>query len=875
MSTDARMSGPLRWLAWLPLALAALVMLAALAAWVAGLRLQGVSWQQGLHVAGWQLRQQDCVALQGSQLRLEAWRPVSLRMQRLTLRSCDQEPPSLQPPPWTPPFDLHVDRFEQDGLPPLTLDVRQREQRWHIIARHADSQVEVRYDRQNGRWQAGGLVRGADLLPELLGELKLAGQGHWLSADRLEGSARIHGLALGWQGRAQRADARVDARLAGGDWQLNADLDAPVALAAGWQLSAHRALRAHGSFDGLAGLDVDLRAEGPQGQVKLQLATAAPGVARGEGGLTLSGHELEGHLPLAWSGRELTLSPARLRLPGQLRLELPEALVIPLASTGTVRLPLRLRYEELALATQGSDLTWRDGLWSWQGALALSGQAAGQHLAGSWRGRLDAAGPSGEPVRLQVSSRELKLSAALPVAGVRAPAWPLAATFSGRYGDYPLSGTLSARRTGESWQGQARVDSRMPFYDQGGELSLAMPWLLRSGLWQAQPGTRLDISEGLKRGLLIKPVALTATTPVRPAPGGLQGELALTAGGLVAARAGIPALTGPISLNGRQGQARLQVADWQSQLQLTAALPAGQAASGRLTLDTPLVEAMSKGLGFTLKQGRLNATADWRWRDSLTASGEAQVSGLGMDWGGIVATGGQGRLRFRHGPEGTLLDSLGALTLDQLDIGTPVTGISLVLGSDLKDWRFSDMSASVLGGRVSASALHWPAAEHQVVTLSGIDLARVAALQNQESPPVQLAGTVGGSLPLLLGRDSVSLREGELRNEVPLSLQVMPTAGVAAMSQSNRAVQLAMDTLSNLLVSDFRAAMSMAPDGWLDAAVTIKGVSAQPNRQPVVLNYTHRENVLELLRSLRIGDEISQQVMDRHKKAMKQGEGTP
>ena len=85
------------------------------------------------------------------------------------------------------------------------------------------------------------------------------------------------------------------------------------------------------------------------------------------------------------------------------------------------------------------------------------------------------------------------------------------------------------------------------------------------------------------------------------------------------------------------------------------------------------------------------------------------------------------------------------------------------------------------------------------------------------------------------------------------------------MSQSNLAVQLALDSLSNLLVNDFQARLGMSADGWLDAAVTIRGDNLKPNRQPVVLNYTHRENVLELLRSLRIGDEISQRVLDRQK----------
>ncbi len=149
------------------------------------------------------------------------------------------------------------------------------------------------------------------------------------------------------------------------------------------------------------------------------------------------------------------------------------------------------------------------------------------------------------------------------------------------------------------------------------------------------------------------------------------------------------------------------------------------------------------------------------------------------------------------------------------------------------------------------------------MTTSGIDLAEVAALQNDPNPTVRLAGRVGGYLPLQLLKDSLALQGGVISNEGPLSLKVLPSAGVSAMGQSNRAVQLALDTLSNLAIDDFKARLDMQADGWLDAAATIKGQNPQQNNLPVVLNYTHRENVLELLRSLRIGDEISQSVLDR------------
>lgn len=873
--------GPLRWLVWLLAAVLLMVLLAGLAAWAFGLRVQGVGWQQGLQVAGWQLRQQDCIALQGRNLSLSALRPVRIHLDSLALKSCDTEPAQLKPPPWTPPFDLHVDRILRDGLPPLSLDVRQREQLWHIVAQHEDSHVVADYDRADGQWEVAGGINGRHLLPELLGRLELAGEGYWL-ADRLDGSAQVHGEALGYAGRPQRADAMLTATLAKRVWTLDADLTSPLALAAGWQVAAHKAVQARGTFDGLTSLTADLQASGPQGQARLVLDGEAGGL-RGQGRLVLSGPELGGTLPLRWLQRELTLAPATLKLPSALQLTLPEPVVIPLAATGRVALSAVVRRvtgkDQLSLTTRGSELTWGQGAagketapaWSWQGVLNLAGHQSGQQLTGHWQGRADPAGLTGGPVQLGVQSRELQLTAVVPVAGIKPPSWPLQATFKGRYGAYPLAGSLSAVRGGSDkgkagdWQGVLRAQSRLALYDKGGALDLNLPWVLPQDGIQARSGGRLSVAEGLKGTLLIKPLTLTVRSPLRPAGGGVNGELTLDSGGLVAARAGLPALTGVLKLAGRGGMASLQVPSWQSHLDFSAVLPQGASPRGTATLATPLTEAMSKGLGFTLKQGQLAGKANWTWQDAPALQGEAAVSGLAMDWGGIGAAGGQGRLQFQLRDGKTTLASIGPITLASLQVGTPVTDISLGLSGDLETWRLSDVSARALGGHISAPALHWPATDHQTVMLTGIDLGQVAALQGGDSPPVQLAGNVGGELPVLLGKGTLSLQGGLMRNEGPLSLRITPSAGVVAMSQSNRAVQFAMDTLSNLLVSDFLARLDMAPDGWLDAAVTIKGASVQPNSQPVVLNYTHRENVLELLRSLRIGDEISQQVMDRQK----------
>ena len=75
------------------------------------------------------------------------------------------------------------------------------------------------------------------------------------------------------------------------------------------------------------------------------------------------------------------------------------------------------------------------------------------------------------------------------------------------------------------------------------------------------------------------------------------------------------------------------------------------------------------------------------------------------------------------------------------------------------------------------------------------------------------------------------------------------------------AVQFALDTISELDVSIFDARLAMKEDGWATLTASLSGVNPRAGSQPIVLNYRHEENILDLLRSLRMSEEISKRVL--------------
>lgn len=547
---------------------------------------------------------------------------------------------------------------------------------------------------------------------------------------------------------------------------------------------------------------------------------------------------------------------APLALGADWRIEAREALRASGSWAGVDTLNLNL----LAAGPQGAMTLVLDSDGVGEARGQLTGQVAGYRLTGDWRGQIRAAGLTGEPARLKMTGSDLELALSIPVGTFRAPTWGTEAPFSGHYGTCSFNGVITARQERDAWTGLIQGQLRLPFYDQGGQVDAALPWQRQNGQWFLGADGRVTVAQGLIGKTLIKPILITARQPSKLGATGLVGAMKIDAEGVMAARGVLPAVTGQVTLAGRQGQGRLQIPQWRSDLHLTAMLD-NAGATGTVKIASPLSAAMSRGLGVTLQRGQFSGEGSWQWRDQWRLQGTMQVKDLGLDWGGILAAGGTGAAQVRMRDGVLTLTSTGPITLAELDVGTPIRNIRLGLETDLATWRATDVYAEVLGGHLQAPALQWPSARQQPVEIRRIDLAEVVKLHR--NPVVQLEGRVEGALPLQLGQDFIIVQGGRLANDGPLSLRVLPSAGATTMGQANQAVQLALDTLSSLKVHAFQADLSMAPDGWLDGKVTIEGVNPERDNLPVVFNYTHRENVLDLLRSLRIGDEVSRPLMER------------
>ncbi|BCV67063.1 hypothetical protein TUM17387_24220 [Shewanella carassii] len=144
------------------------------------------------------------------------------------------------------------------------------------------------------------------------------------------------------------------------------------------------------------------------------------------------------------------------------------------------------------------------------------------------------------------------------------------------------------------------------------------------------------------------------------------------------------------------------------------------------------------------------------------------------------------------------------------------------------------------------------------LVLQGLSLEELLAIQPQEG--IYADGIFDGVLPVFITGGQVSVKGGRLAARAPGGLiKVGNNPAVAQMRAGQPYLDFAFSTLEHLQYSTLASTYDMAPDGEAWLKVEVKG-KAEGIERPIHLNYSHEENMLQLLRSLTIGDKLQTQI---------------
>ncbi|RKF22186.1 hypothetical protein DBZ36_00635 [Alginatibacterium sediminis] len=214
----------------------------------------------------------------------------------------------------------------------------------------------------------------------------------------------------------------------------------------------------------------------------------------------------------------------------------------------------------------------------------------------------------------------------------------------------------------------------------------------------------------------------------------------------------------------------------------------------------------------------------------------------------------------------------GQLKLHQLDIGVPVTDIHAQWWQalarpidDISALRVQALKFEVLQGIFSIPSLHLPLPSQASLSFRNLEMSQLTQLYPDLSLAAQ--GTLRGQLPLELSQQGLSIHDGHVRLDPARGYVRLSHPSVLEMKTQHQSLDFSLSLLEDFSFEQLHADVSLSTEGEMSFAARIQGFNQSVTPRRIDLNYTHQENIYQLMRSLRIGDELSgklQEWIDRY-----------
>ncbi|WP_309568528.1 YdbH family protein [Pantoea alfalfae] len=310
---------------------------------------------------------------------------------------------------------------------------------------------------------------------------------------------------------------------------------------------------------------------------------------------------------------------------------------------------------------------------------------------------------------------------------------------------------------------------------------------------------------------------------------------------------------GPLRVNGRWDGERLRGQAWWPAQSLTVFQPLlspdmkMQIQGGSLQAQVAFSAASDQGF---------QAGGHWTVRQGSVWTPDSQVNGIDFS------------LPFRFHDQQWQFGQHGPVSLRIAEVKNQFAMQNI--RADLQgNWPWSeqapltlqDVSLDLLGGQITLPSLRMPQHEPARVSLRQISLSElVTALKPKQ---FAMSGKVNGELPLWLNNPRWLVEKGWIANSGPLTFRLDKDMA-DAITGNNVATGAALDWLRYMEVSRSWATINLDNLGDLTMEAQVQGVSQFSNRrQTVNLNYHHQENLFQLWRSLRFGDNL-QSWLEQH-----------
>ena len=259
-----------------------------------------------------------------------------------------------------------------------------------------------------------------------------------------------------------------------------------------------------------------------------------------------------------------------------------------------------------------------------------------------------------------------------------------------------------------------------------------------------------------------------------------------------------------------------------------------------------------------LQDGTLNIDAQMKSNgQDLLAS--IELVNAGVKYSDFSASGIATHANVYSDSAGLQLDNA-RLTILNADTGVPISNIALAYSIKNNSLKVDKATGNVLGGNFILSGF-WLDNRNQnaQLTMNNIDLAKIVELQQQSG--IDVTGSVSGTLPLTIKDGKVNIDKGLLKSDSAGALKIDGNPAFDSIAQQ----QTELNYLKDLEYEKLSSKVKLNTDGLLFLDFSILGKNPT-QQQAVNFNYHHEENILTLMRSLRLTDSVQNQIEHKIKK---------
>ena len=209
----------------------------------------------------------------------------------------------------------------------------------------------------------------------------------------------------------------------------------------------------------------------------------------------------------------------------------------------------------------------------------------------------------------------------------------------------------------------------------------------------------------------------------------------------------------------------------------------------------------------------------------------------------------------------------------KLDSGIPLTNIlartQTRIPSDFSYFEVAvhEIHTDLLGGRIYAPLIQYDSRKEINsfgVRLDHLQLSQIAAIE--ESAGIKATGLLDGMLPIVITKEGPMVPGGNLFARDPGGVVKYQDESADALAQADQSVGLAMQLLQNFHYKKLQSGVRYQPDGQLNLSLQFQGKNPDFfDGQATNLNVNLEYNLLDLLESLRIANDVIEKVESKYK----------